>query len=82
MYMKDRVLATLKPLVAPKGFKQDELESIAALIANNLKDDSTDEEVKAGVDSFLPYAELMQKSGLYSRMYEEYTRSVDWKVNA
>lgn len=63
MYMKDRVLATLKPLVAPKGFKQDELESIAALIANNLKDDSTDEEVKAEVDSFLPYAELMQKIG-------------------
>ena len=28
------------------------------------------------------HAELMQKSGLYSRMYEEYTRSVDWKVNA
>ena len=28
------------------------------------------------------HTELMQKSGLYSRMYEEYTRSVDWKVNA
>ncbi len=28
------------------------------------------------------HAELMQKGGLYSRMYEEYTRSVDWKVNA
>lgn len=61
--MKDRVLAQLKPLVAPKGFKSDELESIAVLIANNLKAESTDEEVKAGVESFLPYAELMQRIG-------------------
>ena len=28
------------------------------------------------------HAELMQKGGLYSRMYEEYTRSIDWKVGA
>jgi len=28
------------------------------------------------------HAELMQKGGLYSRMYEEYTRSIDWKVTA
>ena len=28
------------------------------------------------------HAELMQKGGLYSRMYDEYTRSIDWKVTA
>ena len=28
------------------------------------------------------HAELMQKGGLYSRMYEKYTRSIDWKVGA
>lgn len=28
------------------------------------------------------HAELMQEGGLYSRMYDEYTRSIDWKVNA
>ncbi len=28
------------------------------------------------------HAELMKKGGLYSRMYEEYTRSIDWRVTA
>lgn len=61
--MKDRVLSVLKPLMQPKGFKQEELEGIAELIAGNLTAESTDEEVKAGVERFVPFADLMQKVG-------------------
>ena len=28
------------------------------------------------------HEELMQQGGLYRQMYEEYTKSVDWKVGA
>ncbi len=61
--MKERVLAFLKPAMQPKGFKADELESIADLIARNLKAESTDEEIKANVDAFIPMADLMQRVG-------------------
>ena len=61
--MKQKVLDILKPLVASKGFKRTELEGLAELIAKNLDDASTDEEINNAVSGILPYAELMQKIG-------------------
>jgi hypothetical protein len=61
--MKQKVLEVLKPLVASKGFKKAELEGLADLIAKNLTDASTDEEINNAVSGVLPYADLMQKIG-------------------
>lgn len=61
--MKERVLALLKPTMQPKGFKADELESIAETISRNLKAEATDEDIKAGIESFMPIADLMQRVG-------------------
>lgn len=61
--MKARVLAILKPIMAPKGFKQDELESFSELIGRNLTEQSTEDDIKKAIDGFMPYAELMQRIG-------------------
>lgn len=61
--MKEKVLAILKPLVASKGFKKTELEGLADIVAKNLTDASTDEEINNAVSGVLPYADLMQAVG-------------------
>lgn len=61
--MKQKVLDVLKPLVASKGFKRAELEGLADIIAKNLTEESTEDEINNAVSGILPYAELMQKIG-------------------
>ena len=61
--MKEKVLAVLKPMLASKGFKKQELEGLADIVAKNLKDDSTEEEINNAAIGIVPYAELMQKVG-------------------
>lgn len=61
-HMKLKLIALLKTSFASKGFSQKTLEGIAdVLIANNnLTDQSTDEEVTAGIEAIKPMTDLMQ----------------------
>jgi hypothetical protein len=60
--MKQKLLPLLKPKMASKGFDQETLESIADLLANNLTEESTEEEINTAIDSFMPQASLMQSA--------------------
>lgn len=61
------VLSILKPKSKALGFKSDELEGIAADIANNLEfdEDASDEDINAEigkqVDAVIPYLKIAQK---------------------
>lgn len=61
--IKDKVLEVLKPLLADKGFKADELEGLADFASKNLKEESTDDEIKNVCDGLVPVASLIQKVG-------------------
>lgn len=60
--MKIKLIALLKTSFASKGFSQKTLEGIADLLIanNNLTDQSTDEEVTAGIEAIKPMTDLMQ----------------------
>lgn len=81
--MKEKVLAILKPLVASKGFKKTELEGLADIVAKNLTDASTDEEINNAVSGVLPYADLMQAVGnrYVSEIEKKYEGWIDPKKN-
>jgi len=58
--MKNKLLLVLKPKLANKGFSQKTLEGLAGILAPNLTEESTDEEINTAIDGVMPYAELMQ----------------------
>ena len=51
MSIKDRVLASMKTSYAKYGFKKSELNQLADIISNNLKDESTDEEITSALSA-------------------------------
>lgn len=59
--MKEKVLSLLKPSYAKYGFKAKEMESLAEIIATNLNDESTDEEIEAAISGAEVWAGLIQK---------------------
>lgn len=59
--MKEKVLSLLKTSYAKYGFKKDELEGLAELIAKNLADDATDEDVTTAVNDAEAWASMTQK---------------------
>ena len=67
MERKDAVLKQLKPQVASLGFSKKEVESIAALVADNLnlEEEATEEEVNDaianGIESYLPFLKVGQQ---------------------
>lgn len=63
--MKEKVLKIMKPLFASKGFKSDELESIADILisVHNLTEETTDDEIKSRIEGFAPVSALMQRIG-------------------
>lgn len=69
MNIKERVLTTMKTTYAKYGFKKDELESLASIVAANLKDESTDEEINTSVTNAEGYAKAMQS--VYNRGVSE-----------
>lgn len=76
MSYKDIVLKTLKPKVAPFGFTKKEIESVAAVIADNLglDENAEDEVVNATIDkavnTMIPVLQLAQSQA--NRSIERY----------
>lgn len=58
--MKTKVLAILKPKVLELGFTTEELDGVAATIADKLKEDANDEEINASIDAVIPYLKVSQ----------------------
>lgn len=69
MSISERVLTAAKTSYAKYGFKREELTKISNLIAANLKDESTDEEISAALKNNEGYAEMMQS--VYNRGVSE-----------
>ena len=61
--MKKKLINLLKTSYADKGFNQTELEGIADLLANNLSEEATDEELSNAVSGAASYVNLLQKVG-------------------
>lgn len=63
--MKKKLINLLKTSYSDKGFNATELEGIADLLitSNNLKDESTDEELSNAVSGASLYVNLLQKVG-------------------
>lgn len=69
MSISERVLAAAKTSYAKYGFKREELTKISNLIAANLKEESTDEEISTALKNGEGYAEMMQS--VYNRGVSE-----------
>lgn len=58
--MKQKLLLMLKTLFASKGFSQKALEGLADILAPNLTDESTTEELTAAIEGLKPMTDIMQ----------------------
>ena len=57
----EKVLLKLKTRAASLGFNVDELKGIAAVIADNLNSEATDEDIDAQIEAVLPYLKVGQQ---------------------
>ena len=78
MGISERVLAAAKTSYAKYGFKREELTKISNLIAANLKDESTDEEISTALKNNEGYAEMMQS--VYNRGVSETNKKYEGYV--
>ena len=78
MGISERVLAAAKTSYAKYGFKREELQKISNLIAANLKDESTDEEISTALKNNEGYAEMMQS--VYTRGVTETNKKYEGYV--
>ena len=78
MSISERVLAAAKTSYAKYGFKREELTKISNLIAANLKDESTDEEISTALKNGEGYAEMMQS--VYNRGVSETNKKYEGYV--
>lgn len=78
MSISERVLAAAKTSYAKYGFKREELTKISNLIAANLKDESTDEEISTALKNNEGYAEMMQS--VYNRGVSETNKKYEGYV--
>lgn len=70
--MKKKLIQVLKTLYASKGFKANELEELADVLASSLKEDSTDEEISNVANGAESYVNMLQKVGnRYASAIEE-----------
>lgn len=60
MNIQERVLSTLKPLVASKGFGEKTLQGLATNLSGGLTEESTDEDVTEAIKGAMPMIDLMQ----------------------
>lgn len=58
--MKQKLLLALKTLFASKGFSQKALEGLADILAPNLTEESTPEEINAAIEGLAPVTAVMQ----------------------
>lgn len=58
--MKQKLLLLLKTLFASKGFSQKALEGLADILAPNLTEESTQEEINAAIEGIAPMTAVMQ----------------------
>lgn len=77
--MRKKLISALKTKYADKGFNQTDLEGLADILAKNLNDEATDEEISNAVGGASDYVELMQKVGnryasQIERKYAGYTK--------
>ena len=78
MSISERVLAAAKTSFAKYGFKREELAKISSLIAANLKEESTDEEISTALKNNEGYAEMMQS--VYNRGVTETNKKYEGYV--
>ena len=78
MSISERVLAAAKTSFAKYGFKREELAKISGLIAANLKEESTDEEISTALKNNEGYAEMMQS--VYNRGVTETNKKYEGYV--
>ena len=78
MSISERVLAAAKTSYAKYGFKREELAKISNLIAANLKEESTDEEISTALKNNEGYAEMMQS--VYNRGVTETNKKYEGYV--
>ena len=78
MGISERVLAAAKTSYAKYGFNREELTKISNLIAANLKDESTDEEISTALKNNEGYAEMMQS--VYNRGVTETNKKYEGYV--
>lgn len=69
MTILERVLAAMKTSYAKYGFKKDELSKLASIVAKNLKDESTDDDITATLNANEGFAQMMQS--VYNRGVSE-----------
>lgn len=69
MEIKNRVLSLAKTTYAKFGFKSKELDQLSGIIAANLTDESTDEDIKNALTAAEGYAQMMQT--VYNRGISE-----------
>lgn len=72
--MKKKLINALKTSYSDKGFKQTELEGLADIIisAQNLTDESTDDEISNAASGVSAYVDMLQKVGnRYATQVEE-----------
>lgn len=60
MNIQERVLSTLKPLVASKGFGEKTVQGLASNLVGGLTEESTDEDITAVINGAMPMIDLMQ----------------------
>ena len=69
MSIIERVLAAMKTSYQKYGFKREELNQMAAIVAQNLNDESTDEDITNAVTASEGFAHMMQ--AVYNRGVSE-----------
>lgn len=69
MTIKERVLGTMKTTYAKYGFKKEELNKLADIVATNLTEEATDDDVTNAITNAEGYAQMMQS--VYNRGVSE-----------
>lgn len=69
MTIKERVLSTMKTSYAKYGFKKEELNKLADIVATNLTEEATDDDVNNAITNAEGYAQMMQS--VYNRGVSE-----------
>lgn len=72
MTIQERVLSTLKPLVASKGFGDKALQGLATNLTTGLTEESTDEEINTAINGAMPLFEIIQAEN--TRYVNEYKK--------
>ena len=78
MSIQERVLAAAKTSYAKYGFKREELTKISNLVAANLTEESTDEDITSALKNNEGYAEMMQS--VYNRGVSETNKKYEGYV--